>query len=89
MKISELFCGIDMKPLSRGRRLRAVGWALGYLVVRFWGSDATYIYGPNIPESERDKLLRVPFPDSLYTKTIKRKYQHCKVEGGRCSTTQQ
>ena len=89
MKTSDLLREVEMKPVSKGRRIRSVGSAHGYLVVRFWGSDATYIYGPNIPEAERDKLLRVPFPDSLYTKTIKEKYQHCKVEGGRCSTTQQ
>ena len=85
MKTSELLREVEMKPVSKGRRLRSVGWAHGYLVVRFWGSEATYIYGPNAPEAERDKLLRTPYPDSLYTRTIKEKYQHCKVEAATCS----
>lgn len=78
MKVYELIAKVSMHPVPKGRNLREVGWADGYLVVRFTG-PAMWIYGPQIPEVKRDQLLKNPFPDSLFQKSIKSKFKAFKV----------
>lgn len=65
MKTSELLAKVEMKPVSRGRDLEKAGWADGYLVVKFRGKPAIYIYGAAIAEDQLHKILKVPFPDAL------------------------
>lgn len=80
MKVSELLSSVAFQPVPKGRNLAQVGWAHGYLVVRFRGrSDVMWIYGPEIEEKRRDQLLANPFPDSLFQKAIKAKYRAYKV----------
>ena len=66
MKASEILPNANLQPVSRGRNLYKIGWYDGYLVVTFRGRDTIYVYGPAIPEAERDTLLRVPYPDHLF-----------------------
>ena len=75
MKASELISRTVPKPVTKGRNLDQVGWCDGYLLVRFRGRSTLYIFGPAIPEVERDKLLRSPYPDRLFTTNIQNKYQ--------------
>ncbi|MDE2099422.1 MAG: hypothetical protein KGL39_19375 [Patescibacteria group bacterium] len=79
MKIADL---IRKSPLTRvymANNLHSAGWSDGYLVVRFNGKPTLYIYGPNIPEAERDKLFRSPYPDKLFETNIRNKYKCHKV----------
>lgn len=87
MKVSELIAQSKFHRVPHGRNIAEVSWVQGYLLVRFsqpkgFKSDRVrlYIFGPNIPEAERDKLLRVPYPDKLFTQNIRGKYQCHKVE---------
>ena len=61
MKASEILPNANLQTVSRGR-MKRLGWYGGYLVVEY--PTGTYVYGPNIAEAERDKLLRVPYPDN-------------------------
>ena len=79
MRVPELLAKVEMLPVPKARNLRAVGWADGYMVVRFWTGPTQWIYGPNIPEDERDKLLRVPYPDKIFDSNIKSKFRAYKV----------
>jgi hypothetical protein len=79
MKTSELLAKVEMLPVHKARNLDSVGWADGYMVVKFRGRPDRWIYGPNIAEAERDKILRVPFPDSIFCKVIKANYQAFKI----------
>jgi hypothetical protein len=72
MKTSELLAKVEMLPIPKAKNLRAVGWADGYMVVRFRTGAALYIFGPSIAEVERDKLLRSPYPDGLWSKLRKK-----------------
>jgi hypothetical protein len=72
MKVPELLAKVEMRPVSKARNLREIGWADGYMVVRFWTGPSLYIFGPSIAEAERDKLLRSPYPDGLWTKLRKK-----------------
>jgi hypothetical protein len=75
MKVPELLAKVEMRPVSKARNLREIGWADGYMVVRFWTGPSLWIYGPAIPEVKRDQILANPYPDSLFTKAIKNKFQ--------------
>jgi len=68
MKVSELIAKAEPKPVARGRNLGLVGWADGYLLVKFRGRDTLYIYGPDIAEHEAEKIVKNPYPDALFTK---------------------
>ncbi len=68
-----------MRPVLRGKNLHMVGWWNGYLVVQFRGRSDQYIYGPNVPEAEHAKILANPFPDALFSKVIRKKFQSYKV----------
>lgn len=74
MKVSELIAKADMRRVFRANNLAELGWADGYLVVRFRGRPTLYIYGPNIAECERDKVLANPYPDALFTRL---RNKHC------------
>ena len=83
MKISEIIANCNLQVVSKGRMNR-IGWWEGYLVVEYPPSKTApvshYIYGPGVSESERDKLLRVPYPDNLLHKLkVKHNYQSYKV----------
>ena len=69
MKASEILPNANLQPVSRGR-MKRIGWYAGYLVVEY--RTATYVYGPNIAEAERDKLLRVPYPDNTLNQLKKK-----------------
>ena len=81
MKVSEIIANANPQPVTRGRNLYKIGWYDGYLVVSFHRGNAIYVYGPAIPECERDTLLRVPYPDALFTNhKAKSGWQCFKVE---------
>lgn len=65
----------NLVPVPKGRMSR-IGWYAGYLVVEYppgKTKPATqYIYGPAVAEAERDKLLKVPYPDYLLQKLKKK-----------------
>lgn len=67
MKVSDILLNADMQMVHKARNLHAIGWHEGYLVVRFRGRDKLYIYGPEIAENTKDRLLHVPYPDKLFT----------------------
>jgi len=69
MKVSELLAKATPQPVTRGR-MKRLGWHAGYLVVEY--PTATYIYGPQVAEAERDKLLRVPYPDNTLNQNKKK-----------------
>lgn len=80
MTTSEVIANAGMRIVSKGRNLFRVGWHAGYMVVEFRRGDALWVYGPQIPEMERDKLLRTPYPDKLFNGNIKAKYKAFKVQ---------
>src|ERR1017187_6494354 len=69
MKVSEILANANLQTVRRGRMAR-LGWYAGYLVVEY--PTATYFKGPNVAEAERDKLLRVPYPDALLMQLSKK-----------------
>ena len=81
MKVSDLLALVEMKSVPKGRNLDYIGWLSGYLVVVFKGRMTKYVYGPNVAEVERDKIIRTPYPDSLFNKLkAKHDWQCLKVE---------
>lgn len=78
MKASELFAKATMHPVPKGRNLKCVGWADGYLLVRFSKPDL-WVYGPDIPKLKCDQIVANPYPDSLFQKAIKNKYRAFKA----------
>jgi len=84
MKVSEILARANLQPVSKGRMSR-IGWADGYLVVEYPGTKnsgpSLYVYGPNAAECERDKLLRVPYPDNTLNQLkAKHNWQSMKVK---------
>ena len=79
MKVSELLSKATPQPVTRAKNLGTIAWVDGYLVVRFRGRPDQYVFGPNIAEAERDKILKNPFPDRIFTTNIKNKFQCYKV----------
>lgn len=65
MKVSEILSGVELKPVPRGR-MACIGWYAGYLVVDY--GSAKYIMGSDVDIAELDKILKVPYPDSLLQK---------------------
>jgi hypothetical protein len=80
MKVSELLAQAKPQRLPKARNLDRIDWIDGYLLVWFKSSPALWVYGPAIPEVEKDKLLRVPYPDKLFSTNIKAKYRAFKVD---------
>lgn len=68
-----------LEEVKRGRNLHLIGWTSGYLLVQFRGRSQQYIFGPAIPEEEKDKLLRSPYPDRLFQANIKGNYRCHKI----------
>ncbi|MGA9668275.1 MAG: hypothetical protein WBQ94_03660 [Terracidiphilus sp.] len=64
----------DLQPVPKGNNLRAAGWTAGYMLVVF-RSGEKYLYGPEIEEEELKKILRVPYPDSQFTRAVKAKFK--------------
>lgn len=79
MKVSEIVINAEPHPVPKAKNLYRVGWHLGYMVVQFKGRKDLYIFGPDIPEAEQDKILKNPFPDRIFTTNIKNKYKCHKV----------
>ena len=69
----------DLKSVPKAKNLNCIGWSNGYVLVQFKGRPDRYIFGPAIPDSEVDKVLKNPFPDRLFTTNIKNKFQCHKV----------
>lgn len=68
----------DMQQVKHGRNLDRVGWANGYLLVQFQKRSDRYVYGPDIAEEERDKLVANPYPDALFVRLRKKHNWKCK-----------
>jgi len=84
MTTSEVVAKANLVPVPKGRMSR-IGWYAGYLVVEYPPSKthgaSVYIHGPNVAECERDKLLKVPYPDSLLGQLKKKhSWQSLKVK---------
>lgn len=64
---------MNLTPVKgRRKNLQSVGWENFFLEVEFRGGTR-YQFG-GVPEEVKDKLLRSPFPDALFTKIVKGKY---------------
>ena len=74
MKASELFAKATMHVVRKGRNVKYIGWCDGYILVRFQ-HPALYIYGPNVPELKLTQILNNPYPDALFNRAIKNKFQ--------------
>lgn len=57
---------------GRHRNLVYVGWENGTMQVEF-RSGQRYHYG-GVPEDVKDKLLRSPYPDKLFSQIVRGKY---------------
>lgn len=75
MTTTEIITRCNITPVPRGRMSR-LGWYAGYLVVEYPPSKKApatkYIMGPNVAESERDKLLRCMYPDNTLNQLKKK-----------------
>ncbi len=71
----------DLKPIPKAKNLDQIGWSGGYMLVQFKGRPMRYVFGPNIPETEFDKILANPYPDRLFTTNIRNKFKCHKIEG--------
>ena len=47
----------DLKHVPKAKNLDQIGWSGGYMLVQFKGRPTRYVFGPNIPETEFDKIL--------------------------------
>lgn len=63
---------------GRRKNLQSVGWDNFVLQVEFRGSRR-YQFG-GVPEEIKDKLLRSPFPDSLFSKIVKGKFVSARID---------
>lgn len=73
----------DLKPVPKARNLSAIAWKDGYMLATFRGHLDLYIYGPDIPQAEYDKVMRNPYPDRIFTTCIKNKFKCHKVGDGK------
>lgn len=70
---------MDMQNVRGARRnLVSVGWEHNILRVHF-AHGQTYQYG-GVPQDVRDKLLRVPYPDKLFSQLVRGKYVSERVD---------
>lgn len=70
---------MDMYFVKGGRRnLVSVGWENHVLQVRF-AHGQTYQYG-GVPRDVKDKILRVPYPDKLFSQLVRGKYVSKRVD---------
>ena len=70
----------DLQSVPKAKNLDRIGWSNGYVLVQFKGRPDRYIFGPAIPQTEVEKVIKNPFPDRLFTTNIKNKFQ-CKKLG--------
>ena len=70
----------DLQPVPKAKNLDLIGWTGGYVLVQFKGRPAQWLYGPNIAEEEVAKVLRVPYPDKIFTLCIKNQFKCHKIE---------
>ena len=69
----------DLQSVPKAKNLDRIGWSNGYVLVQFKGRPDRWIYGPAIPQDEVAKILRVPYPDKIFTTNIRNKYRAHKV----------
>ncbi len=69
----------DLVPVPKAKNLHLIGWTDGYVMVQFRGRPDRWIYGPAIPQTEVEKVIKNPFPDRLFTTNIKNKFRCHKV----------
>lgn len=79
MKVSEIVAKAGMRIVPKAKNLFRIGWHGGYLVAEFRKGSALWIYGPDVPELKREQIIANPYPDSLFEKSIKSKFQAFKV----------
>jgi hypothetical protein len=79
MKVSELLVKADWKRNPKARNLAEFAWVDGYMLVRFQLRGQLYVFGPEIPQNEEEKILKNPFPDRIFTTNIKNKFKCFKV----------
>ncbi len=70
----------DLQPVPKAKNLHLIAWCDGYVLCQFKGRPDRYIFGPAIPQTEVEKVIKNPFPDRLFTTNIKNKFQ-CKKIG--------
>ena len=70
----------DLQSVPKAKNLDRIGWSNGYVLVQFKGRPDRYVFGPAIPQTEVEKVIKNPFPDRLFTTNIKNKFQ-CKKLG--------
>ncbi len=78
MKVSDLISRTVPQFVTKAHNLDQIGWCDGYLLVRFRGRSTLYVFGPDIAEVERDKILANPYPDALFSK-LKKHWQCYKI----------
>ncbi len=69
----------DLKSVPKAKNLDRIGWSNGYVLVQFKGRPDRYVFGPAIPDTEVEKVLKNPFPDRIFTTNIKNKFQCHKI----------
>ena len=69
----------DLVSVPKAKNLHLIAWTDGYVMVQFKGKPDRWIYGPAIPQDEVAKILRVPYPDKIFTSNIRNKYRAHKV----------
>lgn len=80
MKTSEVIANAGMRVVPNAKNLFQVGWHAGYLVVEFRKGNSLWLFGPDVPELKRSQILANPYPDSLFHKAIKAKFNAFEVK---------
>lgn len=66
-------------PVPKAKNLDAISWTDGYMLVRFKGRPDRYVYGPEIPEDAKDKILANPYPDRLFSLIVVKRFKCHKI----------
>ena len=69
----------DLKPVPKAKNLDLIGWTGGYMLVQIKGRPQQYVFGPNIPEAEEDKIIKNPYPDRLFQVNVRNKFKCHKI----------
>ena len=69
----------DLQSVPKAKNLDRIGWSNGYVLVQFKGRPDRYIFGPAIPQTEVEKVIKNPWPDRIFQTCIKAKFQCHKV----------
>ena len=70
----------DLEHVPKAKNLDLIGWTGGYVLVQFKGRPARYVFGPDIAESQFERILRNPYPDRLFQLIIKNQFKCHKIE---------